>query len=645
MSKIKLKMRIGVKRILSVFLTLMLVQAGVPFMRFTASAVLELKGETSEELQSKIDEAQDGDTIKISGNFNIKKTITIDKDITLSGGRLVRKNIKGAIISVVKGKVTIENITIDGKGFESNENTAVEVGKGCELTMKSGEIINNYAGDYGGGIYNKGTLTIKEGTIIGNTATRGGGIYNKEGTVKISGGTISGNNADYGSGIYNNNGTVIISKGTISGNKAKQNGGGICNKVGTLKIGGGTISGNNANNGSGVYSTGTVEISGGVINGNAAINYGGGVYNSSGNVTISEGTVSENAAKSGGGIYNKGGILAMSGGTMSGNSRDGVYVRDNGKFSVKGSPKIIDNDKSNVRLASEDDYITIEGAVTGLIGVDPINYNIVAVKPIEGYNITQDDFNCFKADGDFCYLRLVNNKIILMENIMEWGQLVQKNGVAYYVNENGVASAEIVGNTKTWLNTKIDGSGSWCSIDNSDGLFKTGSRFYFQLIDGSNINKYYGKIGKKYIEKIEDKKFSIFLIGVIDPDGTPYKKLPSDLTCYVKINPNWDKDRLRAIFINGEKTEDIDVSYVETIESPSNEDKFAKLVIKHFSPYAIYQEKSQEAEIVQESSNDISVADNFATGDSIEYVYILGLWAASVIALAGIVVAKRKFNK
>ena len=78
MSKVKSKMRIGLKRILSVFLTLMLVQAMVPFTSFaesvadfatseSESATLE---NTSTDLQNKIDEASDDDAMQSTSDVD-----------------------------------------------------------------------------------------------------------------------------------------------------------------------------------------------------------------------------------------------------------------------------------------------------------------------------------------------------------------------------------------------------------------------------------------------------------------------------------------------------------------------------------------------------------------------------------------------
>ena len=728
MSKVKSKMRIGLKRILSVFLTLMLVQTAVPFTSFAESVAnsatsesetLELDENTSADLQKKIDEANDDDAIQINSDVDMQQTIIVNKNIRLTGsGRLVRNHTDGPIIKIESpGKLTMEEIIIYGNLIVDNSSPAVEVSENSEFTMKSGKIteninttngggiynnqgtviiidgtiISNYGKNHGGGIYNnQGTVIINNGLITKNTTTNGGGIYNNQGTVTINGGEIKLNEAysnyEYsygdGGGIYNNLGSLIISGGTIIKNTASGNGGGIFNNYGTVTISSGEISANATSSGSentyghggGIFNNlGSLTINGGTITKNTAFHNGGGIYNYYyGTVTINGGTISTNTAyNDGGGIYNTGtvtinggiitensvvgiynnGTLTMSGGTITSNEKCGVYVCEKKQFKVRGSAKVIDNSvnkKNNVIFASEDGYIIIDGEFTGLIRVKQNSFNKTVIRPAEGYNITQSDLSCFESDSNNFHLNLIGNEIIYMESRTNWGKMVKNRGVTYYVDENGKASAEVGGKGKIWLNSKADGSGSWYCIDNSNGLFRTGSRFYIQVIN--DISKYYDKIGSEYRNKIEDGKLRIFLIGVTDPDGNEYTTLDSDLTCYVKIDPDWDKDKLRAIFINGDMTEKIDIDYVGTLENHLTGDKFAKLVIKHFSPYAIYQAKSNNTEITQidtnaNNINDSSLTNSFATGENFNYIYILGLWTALITALSGIVILKRKFNK
>jgi len=94
-------------------------------------------------------------------------------------------------------------------------------------TVTDCTVFNNSA-KYGGGIYNYGTVT--DCTVYGNSArNNGGGIYNS-GTVTSC--TVYGNSAGSGGGIYNYFGTVTNC--TVYGNSTKYGGGGIYNYYGTV---------------------------------------------------------------------------------------------------------------------------------------------------------------------------------------------------------------------------------------------------------------------------------------------------------------------------------------------------------------------------------------------------------------------------
>ena len=581
-------------------------------------------GKSSSYIQDKIDSATDGDTITIDDIVLIDKTVEINKNITLKGnGTLLRfEDFKGKMLNISsKANVTIEEITIDGNNVAGSTGSAVYINKHASFTMNSGTIKNNIA-DNGSGVYNEGTFKMIGGEISENTASNsGGGVYNKE-TFTMSGGKISENKSESYSGGISNQSIFTMTGGTITENFSDKDSGGIGN-AGTVNMTGGIISGNTTKgNGGGIRNIGTLQISGGVIKENNA-QYGGGVY-SQGTFKMTDGTISGNTAdKLGGGLY-----------------------FDKGTFEVQDTATIDDNDKNdNVRVDSSDYPIIVSDEYNGIIKLNSEFGNVV-VKAADGYTITQGDVSCFKADGSDAYLSFIDNTVVYMKNRTEWGQMIHRRGATYYINEDGRSSAEITGNRKVWLNTKLDGSGSWYCIDNSQGTFKVGSRFYVQVID--DISKYYDKIGSEYRDKIEDGKLKIFLIGVTDPDGKEYTNLDTEINCYVKVDPNWDKDKLKAIFINGEKTESIDIEYMGTIESPSNGDKFAKLTIKHFSPYAIYQTKDLKETVVnsQPTVNEESTLNNaLKTGESKNYGYILGLSATAIVALGAVIFIKKKFNK
>ena len=584
---------------------------------------LELTNNTlvyKQNIQNAINNASsNGGLVSIDSTVVIDKTLELKGNVALKGkGTLLRaEGFKGKMVNInSNANVTMEGITVDGNNIVGSTGSAVYINSSASFTMNSGKINNN-------------------------TASTAGGVYNYNGTFTMNGGTISQNTASVIGGVYNSNGNFTMNGGTITGNSSNRDSGGVEN-TGKFKMSGGTISKNTAVNGGGINNcnNGTFTMTGGVISENTAKINGGGVYHQSKTFTMSGGTISKNTATNGGGVYINN-TFKMTDGTISGNSASelagGLYL-NKGRFEVQDTAVINNNDKNdNVRVESSNYPIIVSGEYNGVIRLNSEFSNVV-VKAADGYTMTQGDASCFKADGSDAYLNFVDNAIVYMKNRAEWGQMVHRARATYYVDENGRSSTEITGNGKVWLNTKLDGSGSWYCIDNSQGTFKVGSRFYVQVID--DISKYYDKIGSEYRDKIENGKLKIFLIGVTDPDGKEYINLDTDLNCYVKVDPNWDKDKLKAIFINGEKTEKIDVEYMGTIESPSSGDKFVKLTLNHFSPYAIYQAKSQENEAIEDSNlNNV-----FATGENVNYGYILGLSTMAIVALVGVIFIKKKFN-
>jgi hypothetical protein len=129
------------------------------------------------------------------------------------------------------------------------------------FTMNDGKISNNTA-VYGGGVYIGGTFTMNGGEISGNNAVAsshggypgiGGGIYAIYTTVTMTNGNICDNTAGaYGGGIYtfgtdSSSASFTMNGGTISGNTAPRGGGVYVSGNSTLtKQSGGTIYGSNA---------------------------------------------------------------------------------------------------------------------------------------------------------------------------------------------------------------------------------------------------------------------------------------------------------------------------------------------------------------------------------------------------------------
>ena len=217
-------------------------------------------------------------------------TITVNNSIISDNSAGTNGSGGGIYVSgtTIGGTITVNNSLISKNhgylgGGIYNEGT---------ITLSNSTISNNYA-EYGGAIYNPGfiipgyrgpdvlvygSITVENSTIKHNKATTGGGIYN-QGTLSVSNSTISNNYArDYGGGIYNEPlGIVAVDYSTISGNQAHF-GAGIYNTA-TLTVGNSTIKHNKAFG---------IELS----SGSYESGRGGGIYNSSaGTATLDYSTI------------------------------------------------------------------------------------------------------------------------------------------------------------------------------------------------------------------------------------------------------------------------------------------------------------------------------------------------------------------
>lgn len=215
-------------------------------------------------------------------------------------------------------------------------------------------------------------ISIKNLKITGGKGANGGGLYlENQSVVKILDGTlITENEADFGGGVYNQgtlfmSGSAMIGKSTSTiatsssyGNIATSSGAGIYSNSGS-KIYLGYTSWTSTSDNS------PSELTGGVCgnylsNSEISSAYGGGIYNQ-GQLYINSGNISYNYAINGAGIYTKSNIT-MTGGTIKGNEGNegnssgkggGVYVSfvsdvSNGTtFTMSGDSKILDNKNMN----------------------------------------------------------------------------------------------------------------------------------------------------------------------------------------------------------------------------------------------------------------------------------------------------------
>ena len=255
----------------------------------------------------------------------------------------------------------------------------------------------------------KGTGVIERGD-----ADNGGAFYiDASSKLIIEGGTIESCHADYGGAIYNL-GTLIINGGTIQNCFATRGWGqGIIYNNGTLTINGGVIQNNTAYYGGAIYNVygWTTTINGGVIQNNKAIENNG-YYTDDG---------------VGGGILNYG-ILYINGGTIQGNSCDreggGIWMTNDGGLFMKGNPVIRDNkkgsDANNVYVPNEHKIINVVGDFTegACIGVTPQTYdNRITNNYCDGHNIGVDPAGIFFSDNGYFIKLNDDNEVVLDPSI------------------------------------------------------------------------------------------------------------------------------------------------------------------------------------------------------------------------------------
>ena len=206
-------------------------------------------------------------------------------------------------------------------------------------------------------------ISIKNLKITGGKGANGGGLYlENQSVVKLLDGTlITENEADFGGGVYNQgtlfmSGSAMIGKSTSTiatsssyGNIATSSGAGIYSISGS-KIYLGYTSWTSTSDNS------PSELTGGVCgnylsNSEISSAYGGGIYNE-GQLYINSGNISYNYAINGAGLYTESNIT-MTGGTIKGNEGNssrfggGVYVSKGATFTMSGDSKILDNKNMN----------------------------------------------------------------------------------------------------------------------------------------------------------------------------------------------------------------------------------------------------------------------------------------------------------
>ena len=197
-------------------------------------------------------------------------------------------NRAGGAVEQIDGLYSSTNNTYDRNivGSAPGNGGAFHVtGMNSTVIINGGAVINNSAGNEGGGLWNQaGTkMSVNGVAIMNNTVTgmaegdAGGGIFNNGGEIEVSNSTIAGNTVPaeltFGGGIFNKEGgDFILTSSTVSGNSTGGDGGGISNQ-GMFDLRRSTIAFNTAFTGGGFSQFETfanLDITGTIISDNDA---------------------------------------------------------------------------------------------------------------------------------------------------------------------------------------------------------------------------------------------------------------------------------------------------------------------------------------------------------------------------------------
>ena len=208
------------RRLLPILMTLVLVCALPIWAAFVTSGdvtnpLVCTAGAAELTLQGMIDQANAGDTIKLSSNTEVHATLQIKKDLTLDlNGCTLRMTGTGSVLKVSgRATLTIQDSSAEGTGTITGGNAeyggGVYVDDYAALKMTGGCITGCHASRGGGGIYSSGNLYMGGTAKIEKCTGSDDAIWNRENSdIYADGGTVDG--------TVNNQGTIKRSEGAAA---------------------------------------------------------------------------------------------------------------------------------------------------------------------------------------------------------------------------------------------------------------------------------------------------------------------------------------------------------------------------------------------------------------------------------------------
>ena len=208
------------RRLLPILMTLVLVCALPIWAAFVTSGdvtnpLLTTADAAELTLQGMIDQANAGDTIKLSSNTEIAATLQITKNLTLDlNGHVLKMTGSGSVLKVSdRATLTIQDSSAEGTGTITGGNAeyggGVYVDNNATLKMTGGCITGCHASRGGGGIYSSGNLYMGGTAKIEKCTGSDDAIWNREKSdIYADGGTVDG--------TVNNQGTIKRSEGAAA---------------------------------------------------------------------------------------------------------------------------------------------------------------------------------------------------------------------------------------------------------------------------------------------------------------------------------------------------------------------------------------------------------------------------------------------
>ena len=195
------------------------------------------------------------------------------------------------------------------------------------------------------------------------------------------------------------------------------------------------------------------------------------------------------------------------------------------------------------------------------------------------------------------YCGYVDKKFKIIASDAPWGRAIQNNGIINYVDAAGTTSAEVKDNGVSWLKEESNGTSAWYGVDNQNGAFAQGSRFWVRWLDANDnkddFSKYYNNLDDEHKIAVDDGKIRVFLIGVTSEQGAEYVNINGGTYAFIQLGDDWGDGDYCAVFISEDGDEPLSVQIINNYMLPNGTvGTVAKIKLAHFSPYVLYKRKS-----------------------------------------------------